>query len=451
MLIKGKFDCTKPIEKLEYSFLVETEIKEIEFKIKNGPFQHVIIQIEDSNGKYRALTSFKTFEKTYCISEDRERTSNCCIAGNIPSGEWKVRFLKNYIVDSEFEVEILENREITNENSNFKEIVLNEKFESKKEWYFGELHNHTRVSDGQISLEELEKEIIEKKLDFIFPTEHNSVLTKYPNINIPVIPSTELTLDDLGHFNFFGLKEFIDYYSLVEEGEKKEESLRKIFDRVKEIGGYISLNHPFHNSRKMPLGLMYDIELKYLDFLEVINSPTSNGRNPYYDKKALKALDILWCNGYKIFAVSGSDNHGMIIGDPLNYVKLDEYSTKNILETFKKGRCYVSRIGELELEYKNNGRVVYPGEEVEGKVEIKVRGKENLIWKVIKNNKVIETVIGNEIITEQVVNEKEYLRIEATDIEHEIFAVINPIYNSIEKIEPQIKRWFEIKDSIWRE
>ena len=234
----------------------------------------------------------------------------------------------------------------------------------------------------------------------------------------------------------------------MEEGEKKEESLRKIFDRVKEIGGYISLNHSFHNSRKMPLGLMYDIELKYLDFLEVINSPTSNGRNPYYDKKA---LDILWCNGYKIFAVSGSDNHGMIIGDPLNYVKLDEYSTKNILETFKKGRCYVSRIGELELEYKNNGRVVYPGEEVEGKVEIKVRGKENLIWKVIKNNKVIETVVGNEIITEQVVNEKEYLRIEATDIEHEIFAVINPIYNSIEKIEPQIKRWFEIKNSIWRE
>ena len=29
MLIKGKFDCTKSIEKLEYSFLVETEIKEI--------------------------------------------------------------------------------------------------------------------------------------------------------------------------------------------------------------------------------------------------------------------------------------------------------------------------------------------------------------------------------------------------------------------------------------
>lgn len=451
MIIKGSFDCTKTIEKLEYNFLVEDEIKEIELVIKKGPFQHIIIEVEDSDGNYRALTSFKTFEKEYYINEDEKRTSNCCVAGKLPRGEWKIKLLKNYIVDDEFEIEILANKEIKNKEDKLKKITLNEVYEKRKEWYFGELHNHTRVSDGKISLEELEKEIIEKKLDFIFPTEHNSVLTKYPNIDIPVIPSTELTLDDLGHFNFFGLKEFIDYYSLVEEGEKKEESLRKIFDRVKEIGGYISLNHPFHNSRRMPLGLMYDIELGYLDFLEVINSPTSNGRNPYYDKKALEALDILWSNGYKVFAVAGSDNHGMVIGDPLNYVKLDEYSTENILKSFKMGRSYISRIGELEIEYINNGKEVYPGEEVKGKVKIKVKGKENLIWKVIKNNRVIETVLGKEIVTEHEVNEKEYLRVEATDIDHEIFVVLNPVYNSIEKIEPKIKKWFEIKDSIWRE
>ena len=451
MLIRGSFDCTKTVEKLEYNFIVEEGVKEIGLLIKEGPFQHVIIEIEDSNGDYRVLTSFKTFEKEYYISSDKKRTSNCCVAGDIPTGEWKIKILKNYVVDSSFEIEIVQNNEITNREDNLKEIVLDEKFAGNKEWYYGELHNHTRVSDGQISLEELESEIVGKKLDFIFPTEHNSILTKYPNVDIPVIPSTELTLDDLGHFNLFGRKEFIDYYSLIEEGEKREESLKKIFDRVKAMGGYISLNHPFHNSRKMPLGLMYDIELKYLDFLEVINSPTSKGRNPYYDKKALEALDILWSNGYKVFAVSGSDNHGMVIGDPLNYVKLDEYSTENILSSFKKGRSYVSRIGELELEYKNNGRIVYPGEEVKGKVEIKIRGKENLIWKVIKNNRVIETIVGKEIITEHVVDEKEYLRVEATDIEHEIFVVVNPVYNSIEKIEPQIERWFEIKDSIWRE
>lgn len=451
MLIKGRFDCTKSVEKLEYNFMVEEGTKEIEFIIKDGPFQHVIIEIIDSDEKYRALTSFKTFETKYYISEDSKKTSNCCIAGEIPAGEWKLKLLKNYIVDSEFEVEILGNKEITNRESSYKNVVLTEKFQGKKEWYFGELHNHTRVSDGKISLEELEKEIVRKKLDFIFPTEHNSVLTKYPDIDIPVIPSTELTLDDLGHFNFFGLKEFIDYYSLVEEGEEKEESLKKIFGKVKSIGGLISLNHPFHNSRRMPLGLMYNIDLENLDLLEVINSPTVEGRNPYYDKKALEALDILWSNGYKVFAVAGSDNHGMVLGDPLNYIKLDEYSTADILKNLKLGRSYVSRIGELELEYRNNGKIVYPGEEVEGRVDIRVKGDKNLIWKVIKNNKVVETVVGKELITSHEISEKEYLRVEATDIDHEIFVVINPVHNSIDKIEPQIKKWFEIKDSIWRE
>ena len=146
----------------------------------------------------------------------------------------------------------------------------------------------------------------------------------------------------------------------------------------------ISLNHPFHNSRRMPLGLMYNIDLDNLDFLEVINSPTVEGRNPYYDKKALEALDILWSNGYKVFAVAGSDNHGMVLGDPLNYIKLDEYSTDNILKSLKLGRSYVSRIGELELEYRNNGKLICPGEEVKGKVEIKVKGDKNLIWKHIQ-------------------------------------------------------------------
>ena len=159
----------------------------------------------------------------------------------------------------------------------------------------------------------------------------------------------------------------------------------------------------------------------------------------------------MWSNGYKVFAVAGSDNHGMTIGDPLNYVKIDEYSTKDILKNFKAGRSYISRIGELQLEYIRMERKVYPGEEVKGKVEIKVKGKEELIWKVIKNNRVIETIVGKEIVTEHEVNEKEYLRVEATNIDHEIFVVLNPIYNSIEKIEPQIKKWFEIKDSIWRE
>lgn len=451
MLVNGHFDDTKKVEKFEYEVEVQKGSKEIKLEILNAPFEHVIIEIEDSQGNYRALTSFKTFEKRYFITNDRATTSNCCVSGELPSGIWKIKILKNYLVKGEFSLEFTTNFEVTNREDNLKQITLDESFPNKKEWYCGELHNHTRVSDGKISLEELEKELVDKKLDFVFPTEHNSVLTKYPNIDIPVIPSTELTLDDLGHFNFFGLKEFIDYYSLIDENEKREDSLHKIFKVVKEQGGYISLNHPFHNSRKMPLGLMYDIELSNLDFLEVINSPTVSGRNPYYDKKALEALDILWINGYKIFAVAGSDNHDLTLGDPLNYIRLDKYSTKDILTNLKRGRTYISRVGEVEMRFENNGEIIYSGAEVNGEVKAHVEARQNLIWKVIKNNRVVETVVGKSISTTQNLEAGEYFRIEATDIEHEILVVINPIFNGIADITPKIKTWFEIKDKIWRE
>ena len=165
-----------------------------------------------------------------------------------------------------------------------------------------------------------------------------SILTKYPDLDIPVIPSTELTLDNLGHFNLFGLKKLIDYYDFIDVTEKREDSLKKIFKEVKKQEGYISLNHPFHNTPRMFLGLFYDIDLEDLDFIEVINSPTRDKNDPYYDRKAIDALDLLWSDGHKIFAVGGSDNHGDTLGDPLNYVRLDKYESKDILKKLKKGR-----------------------------------------------------------------------------------------------------------------
>lgn len=120
-----------------------------------------------------------------------------------------------------------------------KKITLKDCYLDTKELYAGELHNHTNISDGGISLRNIKKELIKKEIDFIFPTEHNSVLTKYPDIDIPVIPSTELTLDNLGHFNLFGLKKLIDYYNHIDENDTKEISLAKIFKEVKKQGGYV--------------------------------------------------------------------------------------------------------------------------------------------------------------------------------------------------------------------
>lgn len=102
---------------------------------------------------------------------------------------------------------------------------------------------------------------------------------------------------------------------------------------------------------------------------------------------------MLWCDGHKIFAVGGSDNHGESLGDPLNYIRLDKYETKNILENMKKGRSYISRVGEIKLRMENNGQIIYPGAEVNGEIRIKILSSQTLIWRVIKNGKVINMIV----------------------------------------------------------
>lgn len=449
MIFKGSFDNNKTIEKLEYKFMVTNDINRISLNLNKGPFEHVIISLEDSEGRTRILTSFKTNKKKYYLTTHWESTSNCCIPGELPEGKWKLKLLKNYIVNDEFELEIkIENGNLI-KKENMKKITLKDCYLDTKEWYAGELHNHTNISDGGISLRDIKKELIKKEIDFIFPTEHNSVLTKYPDVDIPVIPSTELTLDNLGHFNLFGLKKLIDYYNHIDEDDTREISLTKIFKEVKKQGGYVSLNHPFHNTSRMFLGLFYNINLKDLDFIEVINSPTREGNNPYYDRKALEALDMLWSDGHKIFAVGGSDNHGESLGDPLNYIRLDKYESKNILENMKKGRMYISRIGEIKLRMENNGQIIYPGDEVKGEISIKILSSQILIWRVIKNGKVINMVVGQEVNIFNELKEGEYLRIEGVSEKDEPMVVINPLYNSLKK--PVLEKWFQVKDKIWVE
>lgn len=449
MIFRGVFNTNKKVEKLEYKFIVSKETNRISLNLNRGPFEHVIISLEDSEGRTRILTSFKTSKKKYYVTTHWESTSNCCIPGELPEGEWRLKVLKPYNIDDEFELEIkIENGNLI-KKENMKKITLKDHYLDTKEWYKGELHNHTNISDGSISLRDLKKELIKKEIDFIFPTEHNSVLTKYPDMDIPVIPSTELTLDNLGHFNLFGLKKLIDYYDFIKEDESREDSFAKIFQEVKKQGGYVSLNHPFHNTSRMFLGLFYNIDLKDLDFLEVINSPAERDSNPYYDKKALEALDMLWNDGHKIFAVAGSDNHGDTLGDPLNYVRLDKYETKNILENLKKGRSYISRVGEIKLKMENNGQVVYPGDEVKGDVKIKIFSSQSLIWKVIKNGKIENIIIGQEIEVFNNIKDGEYLRVEGISEKDEPMIIINPIYNNLKM--PVLKKWFEIKEKIWKE
>lgn len=51
MIFRGSFDNDKNIEKLEYKFMVSNDINRISLNLNKGPFEHIIISLEDSEGR----------------------------------------------------------------------------------------------------------------------------------------------------------------------------------------------------------------------------------------------------------------------------------------------------------------------------------------------------------------------------------------------------------------
>jgi len=75
----------------------------------------------------------------------------------------------------------------------------------RPQWYRGELHTHTKASDGKWSIEELTLVLKERGVDFFFVTDHNVLGTSkpievkglqvYPGIEITVAKGHTLVLD----------------------------------------------------------------------------------------------------------------------------------------------------------------------------------------------------------------------------------------------------------------
>jgi hypothetical protein len=104
-------------------------------------------------------------------------------------------------------------------------------------WLAGDLHAHTVHSDGSLSVAELAVLAVERGLDFLAITDHNTVshhtlLGALP-YGIALIPGQELTTAD-GHANAFGDIGWIDF---------RQPASRWMSD-VAARGGIISINHP---------------------------------------------------------------------------------------------------------------------------------------------------------------------------------------------------------------
>lgn len=448
--------------------------------------------IIDPKGVVRVQHLFKNRPEKIVVSDSCEKCSRGVYPGKMIQGKWTVcLFTEKKLADDkyiEYSISIefvnsFEDLEYSNVdslkelsgslNSCKREIWTDYRKEKgrltlsnykwKKElsadekWYKGDFHTHSNLSDGKMD-EEIYMETAEQmNLDFTVTTEHNILPTGWcSNDKTLVIPGTEITLED-GHFNIFGL----DKLPCIRDTNSYEELVINILkEQYKSKRSICSINHPVLEFWKWKF---YNVELKYIDTLEICNDPT------YYLAKdsndnAIRLLDILWNDGYRIWGVGGSDAHILpsetydnsedpsIIGDPGTYVYSRGVSAENILNGVKRGNVYVTRGLDLDINIYKGRKRYLPGNEIkivndkefiEYRIKIKERywqnacgnipaAEESLKLIFIENGEVIdERIIENDevvLIRQWEKDDFNYLRAEIRTLDGEFRAYVNPIY-----------------------
>jgi hypothetical protein len=230
--------------------------------------------------------------------------------------------------------------------------------ETGKRWYRGDLHMHTAHSDGSCASQSGKnvpcpvfftvRSAVSRGLDFIAITDHNS-LSHYEAMRelqpyfdrLLLIPGREMTTF-WGHFNIFGVTDYIDYRAVAHDGR----DINGILHDVRSKGGIASVNHADSPGGEICMGCAWepptDVDMSLFTGIEVING----GRimlssADFWDRQLGKGL--------KLTAIGGSDNHNgpsqpgtpATIGWPTTVVEASELSVSAILEGIRNGRVFI--------------------------------------------------------------------------------------------------------------
>ncbi len=311
-------------------------------------------RIFDSLGNFRGSGDSR-ISKGIPIKIGRSLSSLGCVTGDIYPGTWKLVVETHAVVNfCRLKLRI----EINNKEETFGlpelakpyQPVLNT-CEQKRGWVKGDFHSHSNHSDGSLSIEELVQNAIDRKLDFIFLTDHNKISgwETAQNEKFPLLPGIELSTF-WGHFTAFGVTKYIDWSKI-----DPYKGIGEVSDLVHNQGGLFCVAHPFTIGDPVCTGcrLIMDVDWNSVDALEIW-AGTFNRRR-HENTEALKLWRNLLNQGYKIVGIGSTDVHSLqdINPDvPMTYVWLEELTLENILRSVKEGRVYITR--EPEVEFKIN-------------------------------------------------------------------------------------------------
>jgi hypothetical protein len=168
-----------------------------------------------------------------------------------------------------------------------------------------------------------------------------------------LIPGREMTTF-WGHFNIFGVTQYIDYRVTGRDGRSVNDILRE----VRAAGGIAAINHADSPGGEICMGCRWEpsapVDMSLFTGVEVINGGRPLLSADFWDRQL--------ASGRQLTAIGGSDSHNGAakpgekgaIGTPTTVVEASELSVPAILDGIRRGRAFIdltaSRDKILDLE-----------------------------------------------------------------------------------------------------
>ena len=305
------FDVPENVIKITVSYDYYRLTKGIFSDIK--PSNCVDIGISDENGRFLGWSGSAHSE----ISVGEFTSSDGYLTQKINPGRWGILAGAYHIEDKGVNV------------------TYNIDFEyAGEKLFFGDLHIHTRASDGVFDASEIGNLAKKKGLDFAALANHNNYAENLhlPSVNgVTFIPAVEWTHYN-GHMNFFGVPApFGDSFIA-----NSKEEMDAVISHARSLGAVISVNHPKCSFCPYKWG-----DDDAFEMVEIWNGPMrpTNIRGIAYWTELLKS-------GKKLPAVGGSDFHkpGPLVkfANPVTGVYSPAQSAESLLGSIRQGHCFVS-------------------------------------------------------------------------------------------------------------
>jgi hypothetical protein len=236
-------------------------------------------------------------------------------------------------------------------------------------WYRGDLHSHTVHSDGSFTVDERLERAVERGLDFIAITDHNTIshhreLDPWQDRIVPIRGCEVTTFH--GHLNVFGLTAAIDW-----RAERRGGGAMGIVDQAHRQGAFVSINHPSSFGDPWCVGCHWDfarVDYASFDTMEIWNGGWADVETANEDNVAFWT-DLLEA-GLRLTGIAGTDSHGPADDDDatlgFTYVYATERSEAAILDGIRLGRVFLSRGPSLSFRARGSDgvEVVRPGDEL---------------------------------------------------------------------------------------